>query len=210
MKKLNIALIIGFVFTLAVCNISSFAKSYDNLKNDVVRLHILANSDSEEDQALKLKVRDKILETSGDYFSESASVVETEKIIEQRMSELQQIAQQEVYDNGYDYKVSCKLVNMYFDERQYDNFSLPAGNYDAFRITIGDAKGHNWWCVMYPPLCIPAAMDETEFEDMFTDEEVDMITNPGKYKVKFKIVELYEKLTNKGNTTELEKQTEIH
>jgi len=205
MKKIDIALLIGIILAIVFSNLKVFAQNYDNLKTDVVRLHILANSDSDEDQALKLKVRDKILETGKDLFDGSKSVEETERIIKEEIPKLKKTAEQVIADNGYDYSVNCELVNMYFDERVYDEFTLPAGNYDAFRITIGKAEGHNWWCVMYPPLCLPAAMDEKEFEECFTPEEIEMIKNPKKYKVKFKIVELYEKWFEKNNKTEIEK-----
>ena len=205
MKKIDIALLIGIILAIVLSNLKVFAQNYDNLKTDVVRLHILANSDSDEDQALKLKVRDKILETGKELFDGSKSVEETERIIKEEMPEFKKTAEQVIADNGYDYSVNCELVNMYFDERIYDEFTLPAGNYDAFRITIGKAEGHNWWCVMYPPLCLPAAMDEKEFKECFTPEEIDMIKNPKKYKVKFKIVELYEKWFEKNNKTEIEK-----
>ena len=128
MKKIDIALLIGIILAIVFSNLKVFAQNYDNLKTDVVRLHILANSDSDEDQALKLKVRDKILETGKDLFDGSKSVEETEKIIKEEMPELKKTAEQVIADNGYDYSVNCELVNMYFDERVYDEFTLPAGD----------------------------------------------------------------------------------
>ena len=194
MKKIDIALLIGIILAIVLSNLKVFAQNYDNLKTDVVRLHILANSDSDEDQALKLKVRDKILETGKELFDGSKSVEETERIIKEEMPEFKKTAEQVIADNGYDYSVNCELVNMYFDERIYDEFTLPAGNYDAFRITIGKAEGHNWWCVLYPSLCFVddtyGIVTEEKKEDLkavLTDEEFDEILKNPQEKLKVRI-----------------------
>lgn len=193
MKKIDLALLIGLVAAIFLTNFSSFAENYDALQGGVVRLHILANSDSDEDQTLKLKVRDELLAGSDAFFEDGKTFYETEKNLEARMDSIQALAQRVVYENGYDYTVECALVNMEFDARKYQGFTMPAGNYDALRVTIGEAKGHNWWCVMYPPLCIPAAEKPEELKDVFSEEEINILQNPQNFKFEFKCVEVYKK-----------------
>ena len=153
-KKFDIALIIAMIFTLVFCGIKGFANELDDVSYKVVRLHILANSDSVEDQDLKLEVRDAILENASEIFEQSNSRNNSEQIIINNMDEIQNIAQEVVTRNGYDYGVKCSLVNMYFTKRVYDTITMPEGYYAALSITIGEAKGHNWWCVIYPQLCL--------------------------------------------------------
>jgi stage II sporulation protein R len=157
-------------------------------------LHILANSDSKEDQALKIKVRDKILVESESLFKQAASKQEAEENARKNLERIKEIAQNEVYSQGYKYKVNAEVVNMYFTTRTYDNVTLPAGNYDAVRITLGEAKGHNWWCVLFPSLCIPAAQekDKQKIGDVLTENEVNIVENPENVVIKFKAVELFE------------------
>ncbi len=202
MKKIDIALLIGLVFTIIFSNLTTYADNCDNLRGNVVRLHILANSDSESDQALKLKVRDTILAETDDLFDEELSYYKTEKIMNSNLDRFKKIAERVIKDNGYDYTVNCELVNMEFDTRVYGGFTMPAGKYDALRITIGEAKGHNWWCVMYPPLCIPAAAEIDEYKSVFTEEEIEILKNPKKYTFKFKCVEFYEKVKKKLKHTD--------
>ena len=194
MKKIDIALLIGLIVAIFLSNFNAFAKDYDDLRTDVVRLHILANSDSEEDQALKLKVRDAVLANSSVLFEDDLTYYETEKRIFNHLDEIQRIAESVIKGNGYTYAVQCALVNMEFDERVYEDFTMPAGNYDALRITIGAAEGHNWWCVMYPPLCLPAAEKPEKYTEVFTAEEIKILQNPQNFKIEFKCVELYKKL----------------
>lgn len=195
MKKIDISLIIGILFTILVSNFAVFTNNCADLREDVIRLHIIANSDSEDDQKLKLKVRDAILEKSPEVFENCISKEDAEGKIISHVAKIQQIASQEIISNGYQYKVVCQTVNMEFNERKYKNFTLPSGNYDALRVIIGDGDGKNWWCVMYPPLCIPASGGVDEYEAAFSKEEIDIMKNPQKYHAKFKILELYEKIS---------------
>ena len=197
MKKIDIALLIGLIFTIVFSNISAFANDYDELRGNVVRLHILANSDSNEDQTLKLKVRDTILAETKDLYQENMSFYETEKMMYSNLDRFRAIAERVIAENGYNYSVQCELVNMKFDDRVYENFTMPGGYYDALRITIGEAKGHNWWCVMYPQLCVPAATKVEDCDKAFTNQQQKMLKNPQKYKVKFKCVEVYNDLKKK-------------
>lgn len=193
-KKLDIALLIGIVAAIFISNFTVFAEDCNDLRDSVVRLHILANSDSVDDQTLKLAVRDEVLLKGGAYFSDELSLEEAEENIAENLDFFKSTAEAVVARYGYCYEVKCELAEMYFERREYENFSLPAGNYMALRITIGAAAGKNWWCVMYPPLCLPAATDVSEYTGSFTPTEIDMMKNPQKFKVKFKILEIIEKL----------------
>ncbi|MEG0614146.1 MAG: stage II sporulation protein R [Oscillospiraceae bacterium] len=172
MKKIDVALIIGLVFTLLFSNLSVFAKNYDTMREKVLRFHILANSNSAADQALKIKVRDAVLEYTKEIFVTANSRQESEERVAENLQQITKIAKNVIEKNGYDYSVKCQLVNMHFDERVYDAVTLPEGDYDALRITIGQANGHNWWCVMYPPLCVSAASDMDDVLGKFSPEEV--------------------------------------
>ncbi|MDE7137132.1 MAG: stage II sporulation protein R, partial [Ruminococcus sp.] len=191
MKK-NIILFGGLVLAVIISNIGYFisdGQALDELRGSVLRLHILAESDSEYDQNLKIKVRDRLLES--DIFSCAESLDEAEKLAEEKIPEIVDIAEQTLRENGCYVSVTAELVNMDFDERVYGNITMPSGNYRALRIKIGSAKGHNWWCVMYPPLCIPSACEIEENEDaeevFFTEKEIDIMNKPKKYKVRFAI-----------------------
>ena len=153
MKLLIKSLCIAFVLTV-IYSVIPFQAECEQISEEVFRLHILANSDSAEDQALKLKVRDALLEYTDMLFDKAADSDEAENIARENLKTLQTVAQNVVYENGYDYKVNAQVVKMYFNTRYYDNYTMPAGIYDALRITVGDGKGHNWWCVMYPSICI--------------------------------------------------------
>lgn len=194
MKKIEWSVLIALVFTILFGSVTTFAAECSQIREDVLRLHILANSDSEEDQALKLKVRDRILLEMGDVFETPETLEDAETAASKHLDEIREIAQQEVYDNGYDYPVHAELVNMYFTTREYETFTLPAGMYDAVRITIGDAEGKNWWCVLYPPLCLPAAQSEETLEQALGEEETDLVTRNPQYEVRFAVVEWFENL----------------
>ncbi len=196
MKKLDVALLLGLVLAIIISSVNAFAQDLEGISDKVLRLHILANSDSEEDQALKLKVRDKILEETGDMFNTAKSRLEVEQLVVDNMDKIQETAEQVVQENGYDYDVKCELTYMEFDERVYDNFTLPAGYYDALRITIGEANGHNWWCVIYPQFCIAPSIDKSSLET-FEDTEIKIIKQPQRYKVKFWIVDFCTWVKNK-------------
>ena len=124
-----------------------------NLSDAVFRLHVIANSDTDEDQALKLKVRDSLLKYMNEICSNCSTKAEAISIATQHKDEFQKIAEQTITDNGYNYLVKINIDNFYFPTKNYGDISLPAGMYDALRVEIGEAKGQNWWCVMFPSLC---------------------------------------------------------
>lgn len=189
------ALLCGFIVSVA-CSFVNFSGKCDNISNKVFRLHIIANSNSDEDQSLKLKVRDRILKDFSVNTSKVKDMQEAEIVAKNNIERLRISAQDEVYRNGYNYPVKAEIVNMHFNTRFYENVALPAGNYDAFRITIGEAQGKNWWCVMFPPMCLPAAESEKCIDDVLTETEADVVTNFGKYSIEFKTFEIFSEVNN--------------
>ncbi len=193
-KLFEISLLIGFVLTI-VFSISSFAETCKEIRGDVLRLHVLANSDSEEDQQLKLKVRDAILSAGKNIFDGSVTKENAEHKIEEEKEALLEAAKKVIKENGFDYDVEITVTEEFFTTRTYENVTLPAGKYKAVRVLIGESIGQNWWCVMFPPLCIPAALPDINL--FFTEDEVKLIESDPKYEMRFKIVEIYESLKNR-------------
>lgn len=169
----------------------------------VVRFHVLANSDSEEDQKLKLAVRDRVLQEYGDLLQESESKEETLRSLERMQQEICATAQAEVLAQGYDYPVRISLVREEFPFKKYDELIFPAGIYDALRIEIGEAKGQNWWCVLYPQMCFVDAAwgystkeSHTRLQNTLTEEEFLVVSAMEQEKltpkIKLKIVEFWQ------------------
>lgn len=198
MKRLTFAMLTGLVITLSLsfARLSAFEKNLDDLQNDVLRLHIIANSDSDADQQLKLKVRDRVLKECSYIFENTDTLEKAVEKARENLDLIRDTARKEIIENGFLYDVSCEVTQMDFDKKVYEEFTMPKGFYNALRIKIGKAEGKNWWCVMYPPLCVPAAADE-DLSLYLSDDEIDIIKNPQKYEVKFKCVEIYEKIKEK-------------
>ncbi len=196
MKKLEWAVLLGFVCSICIATLTKTAETCTALEQNVLRLHILANSDTIDDQALKLKVRDRLLEETAIQFQDCDSFAETLELATESLPQLEILAREVVAENGYGYGVTAELVEMDFDARTYDEITLPAGTYTALRITIGAAKGQNWWCVMYPSLCLPSAMDVTgQIEDTTFDKETkQLLENPQQFQVKLKCITWMETL----------------
>ena len=186
------ALACGTVMTMTL-SICGFSAKYDNIRENVLRLHVLANSDSEEDQALKLKVRDAVLEISEGIFSGCTNEKEAAVAAGENIDLIAEVAQNAVLANGYSYPVTVEVADTWFNNRVYDDFTLPAGTYEALRIVIGSGEGHNWWCVMFPAVCIPAAVQANNISDVLDETETDMVEQPQNYVARFKVVELFEK-----------------
>ena len=170
------------------------------LADRVVRLHILANSDSEADQALKLQVRDVILDRATDILKASEDRDEAETVLQAALPELEALAADKIRAEGWDYDVTAQLTDARFPTREYDSFTLPAGDYLALRIVIGAGAGHNWWCVVFPPLCTQATTDvpAAAMTAGLSQDDVDLITEEGRgYVLKFKSIELWEALKDK-------------
>jgi stage II sporulation protein R len=201
MKRIEKAILCGLVIAIltgTISGFSAFAQQCDDIRNSVLRLHILANSDSVSDQNLKLKVRDKILSDSSEVFTTASDKKQAISDIKNNLDKIKAIAQNEVYSEGYKYPVTVQLVNMYFTTRTYGDVTLPAGDYDAVRIAIGEAKGHNWWCVLFPPLCLPSAVGNKKLDNILNKNQVKIVKGNCKpqIKFKFKAVEIYEGIIN--------------
>lgn len=191
--KIRISIAVGIV-TAVIFSICSFAKTSEEIRSDVLRLHVIANSDSSVDQNLKLRLRDYILEEGEDIFDGSVNVENAVKKIEPKLAELEKSAETFVKNAGFDYDVKITLSNEYFTTRTYESVTLPAGKYLALRVVIGSGEGHNWWCVMFPPMCVPAADKKDEIENVFTDKEIKLVESKPKYEPRFKVVEIYEQI----------------
>lgn len=188
-KSLCLALILTVLFSF-----TGFAATCEDIPNRVLRLHVLANSDSQADQSLKLKVRDRILKVSSGLFSGVKSRTDAEKAASRHLDALQKAAEDEIQKQGYDYPVKVELTNMYFTTRQYREVTLPAGMYDALRVVIGTGKGHNWWCVIFPPMCLPAAEEKAELKDVLNQNELRVVDGKNNYVIRFKTLEAYEQI----------------
>ena len=197
LKKLEISIILGLIFSFLL-SISSFSADCNNIRNKILRMHVIANSDSIEDQNLKLKVRDAVLSKGKELFDGSITADEAEDKIKPHINELRDVALTAVRDEGYDYDIEIRVQEDFFKTRVYDNsVTLPAGYYTAVKVIIGEGKGKNWWCVMFPPMCLPAANAECEIDDVLSSEETNIVSNGNKYKLKFKIIEIYEEFIKK-------------
>lgn len=192
--KQSIALLCALLLTagavMAVSAFGEFQKNCDSLSEKVLRLHVLANSDSEADQQLKLKVRDAILQESDRLFQQSDSKEAAMAQMATHLSDVEQVAERTLWKNGCDLPVTAALKKVKFNTRTYGNITLPAGDYDALQVEIGAAKGKNWWCVLFPSLCVPSSTN-VQMEDVLTQDELQVVEQSG-YDVRFKVVEWYE------------------
>ena len=195
-KTLKIFVPLFLVFVFMFSYIAPFIETSENISDQVFRLHILANSDSAEDQQLKLKVRDEILKKGETVFASSNSLEETIELCKNNIALFQQTAEQCLKDNGSDYDVKVYVDKEYFNTREYDEITLPSGIYNALKIEIGQGKGHNWWCVMFPAICLSSVTDN-ELNKYLSEDEQKLVNSDSKYEVRFKIVEIYEKVKSK-------------
>ncbi|MEY8260497.1 stage II sporulation protein R [Oscillospiraceae bacterium 50-60] len=195
LKLIEIALLIGLAVFLASGGLALRAQS--QLAERVVRLHVLANSDGEEDQALKLLVRDRVLARATELLTQAKDRTEAEALLRAELPELEALAVRELRANGCTYPVTAKLTDTEFPTREYDGFTLPAGEYLALRVVIGEGAGRNWWCVVFPPLCTAASADvpAAALAAGLTEDQVGLITEEDRgYVLKFKAVEWWEEL----------------
>ena len=189
MKGFESLLLIGLVFTLFSSGVNKTVATGNEIRSETLRLHIIANSDSEEDQQLKLKVRDAVLETTGELFAEVSGKTEAVAAAEYSANDIKEIAEKTIAEEGFDYPVQVEVTEMWFETRSYEGFTLPAGDYDAVRIIIGEGEGKNWWCVMYPALCIPGAEKPLEKYG----DNADFVSGNG-FEIRFVLIEWIESL----------------
>lgn len=192
-RRIEASLAAALVFC-AIFSFLPFEGRCESIRGKVLRLHILANSDSDEDQALKLLVRDELLVASQEIFSGCESIDDAAEKAAESLELMELIAAECIAENGYCYGVTVELDKSFFLTRKYDDITLPAGIYNALKVYIGDAQGHNWWCVMYPMLCIPGASAQQEqLGAVLSEDELEMVSDDG-YELRFYCVELYEEL----------------
>ena len=189
------ALLVGLAVTL-LWGVWSLQEQ-DALERKMIRLHVIANSDTAEDQALKLQVRDAVLVQATEILENAADMEEAQRTLQQVLPELEATAAEVVKEKGCAYRVSARLERTEFPEKVYDGFALPAGEYLALRLVIGEGAGQNWWCVVFPPLCMTAAtnLEETAVAAGMAEEDLALMTeeNTG-YVLKFRSLELWESL----------------
>lgn len=197
---------------LIITSIGVYAKNYNNpietvynyhdVKNSLIRFHVLANSDNKEDQNLKLKVKDEVINYLYSYLKDSKSLEESRNILKEQEDYVKEIANKVIKENGFNYSIKTELGYENFPEKSYGSIVLPQGKYEAFRIIIGNGKGHNWWCVMFPPLCfvdmtsgiVPDESKENLETALPSEEEYILISDnkTSDIKFKFKLVELFQ------------------
>ena len=189
LKKYILVLMLCLISLFSGCSLNKSIVEYDyDIINDIlIRFHVIANSDSDEDQKLKLKVRDVVINYLYPYMKDVKNLDESRKIIKEKNDEVIKLVNKVIKQNGYNYSVESRLSRENFPEKEYGNIIFPQGNYEAYRIIIGDGEGHNWWCVMFPPLCFADETKENVKSEQNTEKLNEYIEE--EVKVKFKVVE---------------------
>lgn len=188
------------IIFLIIYNISSFAFQCNEIRANTIRLHVIANSDSPEDQDIKLKVRDALLDAGSNIFDGSVTPDNAQKKITDEINHLENTANSVLKKYNKNYHATVTLTTEYFDTRIYDDdITLPAGKYLALKVVLGEGDGKNWWCVMFPTLCLPATekTDHNALKNTYSDTGKYIVENSDKYEIRFKIIEIIEKLKNK-------------
>ncbi len=195
MKKIRIKwLILGVLFALTAVyfvSLGRFDNTCEQLRSNILRMHIIANSDSDIDQSVKLKIRDALITQMGDNFEECKTLKSAIDFSENNLSKIEAIANSVLIDEGLNYSATASVNDERFSTRIYDKFTLPAGEYKSLTIRLGNSAGQNWWCVMYPSVCLSSAVD---FSKDIGDEPNEVAVRQDKYIVKFWVVELYQKI----------------
>ena len=185
--------VILLLISAFAADISVFARDCEELRGDVLRLHVIANSDSEEDQAVKLEVRDLLLNITKDRVGDAVDKADAEAYFRENADELAAAVNELLRERGFGYGAAVSIARSEFETREYDGFTLPSGEYDALKVVLGAGEGKNWWCVLFPPLCVSAAdgseLPAREYKLMRSGNETG-------YKIKLKIVEWFRFLKN--------------
>ena len=191
--KIFVPVFMSLVLFLGIAQpVVGAVKTSEHISNKVFRLHILANSDSTKDQNIKLMLKNYILENTQDIIG-GKTLDETIENAKNNTKEITDMCNEYLKSKGFDYKVKVNVVKEYFKTRVYDDFTLPAGRYNSLKIEIGEGKGHNWWCIVFPSVCLSACTES--MGDYLTDDEMSLVSNT--YSPKFKIVEIYESAKEK-------------
>lgn len=194
MKTYKIFLPLFMILTLTLSFFQPIIATSEDISNKILRLHILANSDSTEDQNLKLGLKNYFLENTSDLFL-GKTLEENIEIAKKNTLTLEKLCNKFITESGYDYETKVIVDKEYFDTRVYDDFTLPAGVYNSIKIVIGEGSGHNWWCIVFPSVCLYSCSES--MSDYLTEEEMELISDG--YTPKFKIIEIYEKIKSRLN-----------
>ena len=189
-KLIDISLALGLTASI-ILSMSGFSASCRDMYENIIRIRIIANSDSDEDQKLKLKVRDAVLEETKPLFEGVRSYDEAALIAANNLEFIRCIAENEIREASFDYSVSLSLRDEYFDTREYDNFTLPAGVYQTLVFTLGEGEGENWWCVLFPQVCVGSCSGR--LTDSIEESSARHAEEAPKYRLKFKVVEIFQK-----------------
>lgn len=182
--------VLPILCALLVCTALWAEAEQAELAEKVIRLHVVANSDSDADQALKLQVRDAVLDETNTLLSGRESAQEAASILQENLVDLGYKASETVFQEGYSYQVQVSLEDTWFPTRQYEGGSLPAGTYQALRVVIGEGEGKNWWCVVFPALCLPAVTEQSIQAAGLSGQDYALITEESQpYVFKFKALE---------------------
>jgi len=201
--KKSIILIILLLIYILISTINYVHATSSNISNEVFRLHVIANSNSDEDQNLKYKVRDAVIEYVESISKNATSKNDIIEIVTKNSTNIKYIAEEVIKNEGFSYSIKINIGNFSFPTKQYGDISLPSGFYDALRIEIGNASGENWWCVMFPPLCfvdittgiVPDESKTTLQENLETEEYALISEDSGVMKFKFKLIEMFENIS---------------
>lgn len=189
----SILIILATVVSVLIFPVNGEVGIYDQ----TIRLHVVANSDTQADQTLKLEIRDEILIDVAEYLDDCNTKFEAEQILEKQKQKIQDTAKRVVEENGYDYEIDVVMGEEYYPTREYEGVKLPAGRYYSVRVNVGEAAGQNWWCVLFPPLCVGTATAKEEMVAAgFTPNQIRILTeteNP-RYVLKFKFLEFFSEL----------------
>ncbi len=189
-KNIELSLLCGLLSAVLI-SLSGFSAACDRLRGEVLRLHIIANSDSACDQSVKLLVRDGILTETADSFAGCDSLDEAIYVADGDIEKITECANKVLSQNGFSYTATAEVGDSYFETREYETFTLPAGTYKSLIVRLGKAEGKNWWCVVFPAVCLPAAAD-ADFQSVTDKKSAYIAENPDRYVVRFKAVEIYE------------------
>lgn len=190
---------VALLCALAVCigSMSAYAMDCEEVRSEVLRLHVIANSDTERDQNIKLLVRDRLLQAGANCFAGADSVEQAVEDVMNAQQELTATANAVLAGQGVAYRAKITVQTEYFETRTYEDVTLPAGNYLAVCVILGEGQGKNWWCVMFPPLCLPVATQNAAEYAVFSETDNTVLAAQDGYVIRFKIVEWFEELQQK-------------
>jgi len=196
LRKIELAVLCALLIAFVAGNVS-FLAGCKNVRDNVLRLHVIANSDSNADQSLKLQVRDAVLSQGAELFDGSVGRDDAAAKITPSIPRLEAAAQDVIDQNGRAYRAKVTIGEEYFPTRSYGGVTIPAGKYMAVKVTLGGGEGQNWWCIMFPPLCLPAAQDSVSIDAFLDGDGVKVVNSDPKYEFRFKAVEIIEKIKAK-------------